>query len=108
MKETMRNLHRSSDKPLLGIYPESHDDGVLVTGIVKGGGAEAAGLQEGDIITALNGQDVDSNRDLTDILAQYKPGETISVSYLRNGNAAQTNSTLTAKKDRNYNYNLQL
>ncbi len=96
---------KSCNKALLGIYPESHEQGVLVTGIVKGSGAEAAGLQKGDIITALNGKDVDSNRDLTEILAQHKPGETISVSYLRNGNPAQTNATLTEKKQKRYSYN---
>lgn len=96
---------RTSEKALLGIYPESHAQGVLVTGIVKGSGAQAAGLQKGDIITGLNGQSVDSNRDLTSILAEHKPGETIAVAYLRNGNAAQTNSTLTAKKQRSHSYN---
>ena len=96
---------KTSEKALLGIYPESHAQGVLITGIVKGSGAEAAGLQKGDIITGLNGQSVDSNRDLTNILAEQKPGQTIAVNYLRNGNAASTNSTLTAKKKRSHSYN---
>ncbi len=96
---------KASKKALLGIYPETHADGVLITGVVKGSGAEAAGLKKGDIITGLNGQSVDSNSDLTKILAQHKPGETISVAYLRNGNPGSTNSTLTAKKANNHRYN---
>lgn len=105
IKSCDKKAQQTSEKALLGVYPETHDDGVLITGIVKGSGAEAAGLQKGDIITGLNNQDVDSNRDLTQILAQHKPGETIAVAYLRNGNAAQTNSTLTAKKQRSHSYN---
>ena len=105
MKKCEVKAQKTSNKALLGIFPESHAEGVLITGIVKGSGAEAAGLQKGDIITGLSGQDVDSNRDLTSILATHKPGETIAVAYLRNGNAAQTNSTLTAKKQKSYSYN---
>jgi len=105
MKKCEAKAGKTSQKALLGIFPESHAEGVLITGIVKGSGAEAAGLQKGDIITGLSGQDVDSNRDLTSILATHKPGETIAVAYLRNGNAAQTNSTLTAKKQKSYSYN---
>lgn len=100
------NAIKMSDKALLGIYPESHPEGgVLVTGVVNGSGAESAGLQKGDIITALNGTSLTSKADLTQAMAALKPGETVSVAYIRDGAPATASATLTAKKAGNYSYN---
>jgi serine protease Do len=42
-------------------------------GVIPGSPAEAAGIQDGDIITAIDDQRIDSAHPLDDILAQYRP-----------------------------------
>ena len=55
---------------------------VLVT-LTEDGGAEKAGLQAGDRVTAVNGEDVTSVQDLRDILADSRGGETAEVTFAR-------------------------
>jgi S1-C subfamily serine protease len=56
--------------------------------------AAAAGLQEGDIITAIDGHRVDATAGLDDLLSQYKPGDTVTLDVLRNGSTIQLQLTL--------------
>ncbi|MGQ0790939.1 MAG: M50 family metallopeptidase [Nitrosopumilaceae archaeon] len=58
-------------------------DGVLVLSIIEGSGAEKAGLQPNDIITAINGIDVRTPLDFQK--ADIIPGQTVDVSILRSG-----------------------
>lgn len=65
-------------------------DGVYVEGIVSNSGAAKAGIQKGDFVTAINGTPIHTEPELQEQLARYKPGDNISVSYLRNGNTRHT------------------
>ena len=64
---------RSADGSLPGVIPDSP--------------AAAAGLQEGDIITAIDDQRIDAQHPLDDILTQYQPEghDPIVISILRDG-----------------------
>ncbi len=98
-------------KAFLGIYPETKEDGgVLVTDIVPGSGAAAAGLKSGDVITAIGGRTLATHGDLSSTLASHKPGDVVNVAYLREGQSMTTTVELTGKKKErqffyNYNYN---
>ncbi|MEP6844581.1 MAG: PDZ domain-containing protein [Panacibacter sp.] len=65
-------------------YNSEKTDGLFVNGIYKGYGAEAAGLQRGDILKAINSVSVNSFCELVKTLDKYKAGEKIQVSFLRN------------------------
>lgn len=67
----------------LGFYPQSNDDGVVVTGVVPGGPAERAGLQRGDLILSVDGQPVASLRELYTQVWRKGPGEPLSLRVLR-------------------------
>lgn len=86
----------SSDRPMLGIYvgEGSNLEGVSVGSLVPGGGARAAGIQGGDVITAINGVGIKNQTELRTELNKYKPGETIDVTYNRAGLSSTTESTL--------------
>lgn len=58
-------------------------DGVYVSGVVDGGGALAAGIKEGDIITAINGKKVKTMNELQETIVQYRPGDKVTVTLLR-------------------------
>ena len=57
--------------------------GVLVTRLDRSGPAERVGIQPGDTITAINGAQVESARDLRDQLLRYRPGDVVRLTVLR-------------------------
>jgi serine protease DegQ len=61
----------------------SATSGVVVLDVVSGGPAAKAGLQPGDVITAINGKQVSNVEDFLSILRPLHPGDTVTVSYLR-------------------------
>jgi serine protease Do len=59
--------------------------GALIQNVVPRGPAAKAGLQAGDIVTALNGKPVESSGELTRQVALVPPGEQVKVDVLRGG-----------------------
>ena len=74
--------------------------GAWVTGdsatpaIVPGSPAEAAGLQEGDIIVSVEGTEIDELHPLQDLLVQYPPTKTVVLKVLRAGATIDVSVTL--------------
>ena len=62
-------------------------DGVLIISIIPDSGAEKAGLQSGDLITAINGVVIITPLDFQKI--DLKPGDTVTVTVQRNGQQLQ-------------------
>ncbi|MBD3176030.1 MAG: trypsin-like serine protease [Armatimonadia bacterium] len=65
-------------------------DGALLTGITEDGPAEDAGLRSGDVVVRLDGQPVNSAKDLIDIIAETDVGVQISVGFVRDGEEMDT------------------
>ena len=63
--------------------------GVVVMKVNSGSPAEAAGLKTHDVITKINRQKITGTASIKAALYKYKVGNTVSVSYLRNGKAYQ-------------------
>jgi Do/DeqQ family serine protease len=57
--------------------------GVLVNRVSRGGAAEESGIQQGDVITAINAQPVNTVSELQEWVARNRPGKEISVTYVR-------------------------
>ncbi|MEM1108486.1 MAG: S1C family serine protease [Planctomycetota bacterium] len=76
-----------SDRPpvILGVRIDSDPQGrgVVVTSVGRRTPAAQAGLRTGDIITAIDGQAVLSQRDVTDIFNFKVPGDALRISVLR-------------------------
>ncbi len=70
--------------------------GALVREVIAGTPAAAAGLRVGDIITAVNDVPIDANHRLADVLAQYRPGDKVTLEVQRGmrGRAASISVTL--------------
>jgi serine protease Do len=64
--------------------------------VINGSPADKAGLKEGDIITKVNGEDVNQDNQLSTRLSKYGVGETIEITYLRDGKEQKTKATLEA------------
>jgi len=72
-------------------------EGVYVAEVVEDGAAEDAGLKKGDVITHIDGQKVTKFGELTGIIAQKRPGDKITISYLRD--KKKHSATLTLKNE---------
>jgi hypothetical protein len=59
--------------------------------------AKNAGLMKGDVITAINGSQVDDLRSYSNMLKQLAPGDVIEVDYTRDGEEKTTSLTLQAR-----------
>ena len=68
--------------------------GVFVTKISAGSAAEAAGLQEEDVITAVDGEEVLTAPQLQEKIARRRPGERVTISILRHSKAQNIAVTL--------------
>jgi len=74
-----------SGKPVaqLGVMTEKQDKGLVINEIMKGSAAEKAGLQEGDIITALDGRKITDPESLATLVREHKPGDEVELTYTR-------------------------
>jgi S1-C subfamily serine protease len=58
--------------------------GVLVSQVITGSAASEAGLKAGDVVIAIADKSITSVNDVHGALNNYKPGDTLNVSVLRN------------------------
>jgi S1-C subfamily serine protease len=85
------------------------DHGLLILRVVEGGAADRAGLQGGtqraylgnipiliggDLIVAIDGQDVEDTQDLQHVMNQRKAGDTVTVTIYRGQRRMQVQATL--------------
>ncbi|HYK96062.1 MAG TPA: trypsin-like peptidase domain-containing protein [Candidatus Dormibacteraeota bacterium] len=74
--------HLTVDQGAL-IGPSTDASGAPLPAITPGSPAAAAGLKDGDIITAIEGQPVDTEHPLDALLSGYAPGQTVKLNVLR-------------------------
>lgn len=68
--------------------------------IVKDSPAAKAGLKDKDIVTAVNGTKVGVAGSLADLIGEYKPGDTVQLTVLREGKEMTVNVTLEGYSDK--------
>ena len=58
-------------------------NGIYVAEVTADGAAAAAGLKEGDVITSIDGKTIEKFGQLQELLVNHRPGDKVSVTYLR-------------------------
>lgn len=70
-------------------------EGIFAQDVPTDGGAYAAGIRKGDIISKIDGVEISSGAEMQGLISRYKPGDKIPVTYLRNGK--ENNVVVTLK-----------
>jgi S1-C subfamily serine protease len=101
------------------VYPQlaehlnlDSDHGALISDVVNGSPADQAGLRGGneettfqlqhvktggDVVLAVDGKPVFQNNDLSELIAQHKPGDTVTLEVLRGGDHADVDVKLGSR-----------
>ena len=86
--------------PRLGVLVSGTDNDYGVLGLTPGGGAEAAGLQRGDRIQAVNGRTIGPDVSIGDALDGVEAGDTVTVVVERDGESLSFDvETSTPERD---------
>ncbi|TWH83978.1 S1C family serine protease [Sedimentibacter saalensis] len=71
--------------------------GVVIIETMANSPATVSGLEPGDVITAIDGDKIESMSDLKRNLYEYKNDDNVEVTFIRNGNEQKVNMTLKTK-----------
>ncbi|HSW96846.1 MAG TPA: trypsin-like peptidase domain-containing protein [Candidatus Saccharimonadales bacterium] len=80
----------SRDSALLNDVPQ----GAYIQQVVSGSPAEKAGIQQGDIMTKVDGQQITQQSDVASIISKKKVNDTISITIWRDGKTRDMQVTL--------------
>ncbi|UYQ93091.1 PDZ domain-containing protein [Chitinophaga horti] len=82
-------------KAVLGVITAKEEAaGATVKEVSEGSAAEKAGLKEGDVITQVNDAKISEPQELFEAIAAKKPGEEVTVTYLRNKKESKAKAKL--------------
>lgn len=71
--------------------------GLLLFGVIDGMGAQNAGLHAGDILLKFDGKKLSRDQDLYQIIEKHKAGDTVKVSFYRDGQKHNTELTFSER-----------
>lgn len=74
-------------------------EGVYITRVTAGGGADEAGLKKGDVIVNINGVNTKTLPEMQEQVGRFRPGNTLEVEYIRKGKRLETRVTLKNKSN---------
>ena len=108
VKDSLNNFNQTGqfNRPYLGVaYKTITQDvallnsvpqGAYIQEVVTGSPADKAGLQAGDIITSINGDKLNATTELAAIIGKKKVGDSVSITYWRDGNSQSVTVSLSA------------
>jgi putative serine protease PepD len=73
---------------------EAQGGGALVSTVTANSAAAKAGLQQGDVITSVNGKAINSSDDLVGLIQQAAVGDKVTIAFTRNGAQKTVTATL--------------
>jgi len=77
---------------------ESNRKGAVIVEVERNSPAEAAGLQRGDVITAMNNQAVNKSSDVRNRIGLLRTGEKVTLSVVRKGRTYHLNATIASSQ----------
>jgi S1-C subfamily serine protease len=77
--------------------PRGGGDGLRLADVMPGSAAERAGVREGDVIVRFAGEPVSGFEDIRRLIEAKKPGDTVDVVFLRDGEDRTASTALDAR-----------
>ncbi|MBK6933359.1 MAG: PDZ domain-containing protein [Saprospirales bacterium] len=107
VNQAIASISCSDNRAFLGVEEDSDEEpdqpGITVQ-VIRGSAADKAGLRSNDVVLKLNGVAVNEWDDLSGIIADAKPGETIQVEYSRNGKPGAVQAQLAKRSELDYDH----
>ncbi|MFP5257088.1 MAG: S1C family serine protease [Acidimicrobiia bacterium] len=75
------------------------DKGAFVTEVVPGSAAADAGLEVGDVIVAIDGDEITTSAEVRDAITDHEPGDEVDIVVRRDGEAVTVTATLGRRGD---------
>jgi len=88
------------DQGLADSFGLPQPEGALVSSLEKGGAAERAGIEPGDVILKLNGEPVNQSSELPSVIAGLAPGTTVKLEVWRNHASREVSVKLAEMEDK--------
>lgn len=82
---------------IAGQYNLSAKAGVMITQVTPDSPASSSGLQQQDIVTAIDGNQIDEDHSLRSILFKYRVGDKVTLTVVRDGQEMKLDLTLVAR-----------
>lgn len=107
VKQIAENIINSgtAQRPYIGISFSdaatvgSDSTGVVIQDVVRGGPADLAGLEAGDVITEVNGVAIDAENPFLNLMYQYIPGDVVELTIDHNGQSEVVSVTLGTRPE---------
>jgi hypothetical protein len=98
--EKLKQMPKTERRVSLGFMPDfaQASGGVKVGAVTPGGAGAAAGLQPGDVITAIDGEATDTLVDYTATLREHAPGDAVTLTVNRAGQGLTIQATVQERK----------
>lgn len=73
------------------------EKGVIISGVLRNGPAEKAGLEPGDVIKQINNKEMESVHAALNAIAQTQPNESLTINGIRNGKSLEIKVTVAER-----------
>ncbi len=73
------------------------EKGVIISGVLRNGPADKAGLEPGDVIQQINGKEIISVHAALNAIAQTQPAESLTIDGIRNGKSLEIKATVAER-----------
>lgn len=96
--DNMALFGEDNNRAMLGVTTDKEDEGAQIESITKESGAAKAGLKVGDIITKVDDKKIEDPENLTKAIQSHKPGDKVTITYLRDKKEQKATAELTKWK----------
>jgi len=86
-------------EPVRRRFEVEGDEGAFVTEVVPGSAADDAGIQVGDVIVAIDGDEIATSSEVRDAVTAHEPGDEVEIELRREGEKVTVTATLGRRGD---------
>jgi serine protease Do len=96
--DNIRLFSEDANRAMLGVTTDKTELGVEVNDVTKESAAEKIGLKPGDVITKVDDVKIETPDDLSKAIKKHKPGDKVTVTYLRDKKEQKATAELSKWK----------